>query len=112
MSDAKNTPAPLLVGLPLQFNSGTYSGSIVTADGVTIAHNIHANIGPPIVRACNAHDALVAALEAISAAGPAEEPESEKYEDMDSAFGNGHDCAAFQAADIARRALKFARGES
>jgi hypothetical protein len=49
-----------ILGLPLRFDSGTFTGSIVTADNVTLAHNVHANVGPAIVRACNSHEKLVA----------------------------------------------------
>jgi hypothetical protein len=60
-----HTVSARLVGLPLRFNSGTFEGSIVTEDGVTIAHNIHANIGPAIVNCVNSHDELLSSSERL-----------------------------------------------
>ncbi len=65
-----------------------------------------------IVRAVNSYDALVAALERISAMFPAdcEEPEPEDYDDTESAYNNGSDVAAHEAATIARAALATTKG--
>lgn len=48
------------------------------------------------------------ALAAIVAAAPTEEPEAEDYDDMDSAYVNGLEGAAWEAAEHARPALAAA----
>jgi hypothetical protein len=53
--------------LPLRFDSGTFAGSIVDAGNVTLAHNVHANIGPELVLACNSFASLSARNEAMRA---------------------------------------------
>lgn len=54
-------------------------------------------------------EVLAAALREVAAHGPDKAPESEDYDDTESAYGNGQDVAAWEAAQIARTALKAAR---
>lgn len=67
MNDAKQG-AVSLTGLPLRFDSGTYSGSIITSDKVILAHNVHANVGFLMVEMINAHTQLLAERDALVAA--------------------------------------------
>ena len=53
---------------------------------------------------------LLAALQKIVANAPTDEPEAEDYDDTESAFNNGADCAAWDAAEIARAAIAKATG--
>lgn len=48
---------------------------------------------------------LEIALQAIVALAPEKEPERENYDDTESAFNNGEECGAWEAAKIARKAL-------
>jgi hypothetical protein len=48
---------------------------------------------------------LVAALRHIAARGPDDQPEAEDYHDTESAFTNGTECEAWEAAVIAHNAL-------
>ena len=58
-----------------------------------------------IVHCVNAHDALVEALQQILKHAPQAEPESETYDDTESAYSNGYDNACWELALIARKAL-------
>lgn len=60
-----------------------------------------------IVKACNAHDALVSALEKISSINYADES-CESHEDLADYYGNRFD----DIMGIASKALKLARGEA
>lgn len=48
---------------------------------------------------------LTDALRRIAAKGTAEEPDAECYDDTESAYNNGVEVAAYEAAEIARKAL-------
>jgi hypothetical protein len=48
---------------------------------------------------------LRAALQTIASQSPGDEPEPEDYDDTESAYENGHDVAAWEAATVARNAL-------
>ncbi len=57
-------------------------------------------------------EVLIAALENIAAhTDPDNEPELESYDDTESAFSNGVDCAWSEASRIAREALQAIQGE-
>jgi hypothetical protein len=50
-------------------------------------------------------DRYRAALQAITYRAPDDKPEEEDYDDTESAFNNGHDCASWEAGQIAETAL-------
>ncbi len=52
-----------------------------------------------------AADVLTTALGRIASMSPESEPETEDYDDTESAYSNGHDVAAWEAAQVARDAL-------
>lgn len=62
-------------------------------------------IAEHIVHCVNTHDALVEALQQILKHAPQAEPESETYDDTESAYSNGYDNACWELALIARKAL-------
>lgn len=53
---------------------------------------------------------MLAALRKIAEMGPQDEPEEEDYDDTESAYGNGCDVAAWEAAKIARAAISNVEG--
>lgn len=63
---------------------------------------------PRMVPVPDALAILRAALQRIADNGPKTEPEEEDYDDTESAYGNGMDVAAWEAATIARTALRNA----
>ena len=64
--------------------------------------------GEHIVHCVNTHDALVEALQQILKHAPQAEPESEAYDDTESAYSNGYDNACWELTLIARKALTLA----
>lgn len=54
---------------------------------------------------------LIEALERIKAAAPEQQPEEETYDDTESAYSNGAEVAAWEAGEIARKALEAINGD-
>lgn len=53
------------------------------------------------------HATLSSLMAEIIAAAPASASTEEDYDDTESAFNNGHDCAAWEAAQRAKRAARI-----
>lgn len=72
------------------------------------APGLFPNSGGPWVRHSD-HLVAIEALKTIAALGPDDQPEEEDYDDTESAYNNGQDCAYWHAAQLAKSALKALR---
>lgn len=54
---------------------------------------------------------IMKALREIVSLAPSDEPEPEDYDDTESAYNNGYEVAAWEAAILARTAIELATGK-
>ena len=83
----------------------TDSGYALGSGDVQLCEMVNREDAAALRYRANAYDKLFAALQAVAANAPAEQPEEEDYDDTESAYSNGQDVAAWESAEIARTAL-------